>query len=123
MNQMAALLYTNVPPPLQPCNTSHQSNNSLFLCSNYLPQLQWTGSILDMEEVAEQGTGNSVLVVVVVGAINTLQTLAIHKVLGALARVAMAGDLYHRLWEHSLCKRHLLCHLMHGTLQYLSQTQ
>ncbi len=52
MNQMAAMLYANVPPPLQPYNINHQSNNSPFQCSNLLPGPHQVVSTMEMEEVA-----------------------------------------------------------------------
>ncbi len=51
MNQMAAMLMPTYLP-LQLYNTSHQSNNSSFQCSNRLLQLQRADSILEIEEVA-----------------------------------------------------------------------
>jgi hypothetical protein len=126
MNQMAALLYTNFPPPLQKTNTMHhQSNNSLFQCSRHSPRPQRAGSTLVMEAVAEEGVADKDKEVEVGDAINAhcLQTMAVYKVSGALDGAKVAVDLFHRRQGGSLRRRLHLCPQMHKTLQCLSPTQ
>jgi hypothetical protein len=124
MNQMAAMLYANIPPHLQPYNTNNQSNNSPFQCSNLLPWPQQVDSILEMEEVAGGGAADRGMVDVGVGVINAhhSQTMNTIKVSEALAKAAVVQE-FHRHQERSLHRRQLLCHLMHGTLPCFSQTQ
>jgi hypothetical protein len=120
MNQMAAMLYANVPP-LQPYNTNHQSNNAPFQCSNLLPGLHWVVSTMEMEEVAGGGASDRGAADVGAGVINApyLQTLDATKVSEMSAEAAVAGE-FHRPQERLIHRRQLLCHLMHGTFLCLS---
>ena len=77
-----------------------------------------------MEEVAGGGAANGGTADVGAGVINAhcSQTMDAIKVSEALAEAGVAGE-FHRHQKHSLHRHQLLCHLMHGTLPSLSQTQ
>jgi hypothetical protein len=72
-----------------------------------------------MKKVAEEGAADRGKAVEVADALNAhrSQTMAIHKMPGALAGAGMVGALFQ---GRSLRRRNHLCPLMHGTLLCLS---
>jgi hypothetical protein len=121
MNQMAPMLYANVPPPpnqqYQPPIQHHYSSATTF-CRGCIGQVQpwkwrrWQGGA--------QQTGMDMGAVVLNA--HRLQTLDATKVAETLAKAKVAAG-FHRPQELFIHMRQLLCHLMHGLWPCLSQTQ